>query len=272
MKLARKNNLSNVDNLQQYVINEFASEITQKKYLEIAEKGLWQSEEILIDKYFLKNSSVLDIGCGTGRTTISLYKMGYKVVGVDITPKMIESAKKIALEKKLDINYQIGDATGLEFEDNFFGNAIFANNGWCQIPGQLKRQKALDEIFRVLKPGGYFIFTAHKRYYSPYYLFFWTKQWLKLYLLKPLGFNIKEIDFGDRFFLRTSNDTKLKQEQYIHITNIDEVKNQIKNSGFKLIKTVTMANLSESDAKNRRGTVTKRDKADKSSVFYICIK
>ncbi|MFA6254662.1 MAG: methyltransferase domain-containing protein [Patescibacteria group bacterium] len=258
--------------LQQDVIDEFSSELTKDMYLAQAEKGLWQSEEIVIDKYFPKNSSVLDIGCGTGRTTIPLHLKGYQVLGVDITPMMIESAKKIITAKKLDIHYQIGDATKLEFENNFFDNAIFANNGWTQIPGSTKRQKALDEIYRVLKPGGYFIFTAHQRYYSPYHIFFWLKQWLKLYLLKPLGFKVKELEFGDRFFQRNVNGKKTNQWQYIHIPNVSEVKKQIQNSGFKLVETVVMAKLSESDAANRRSTLTKKDQADKSPVFYICQK
>lgn len=272
MKLQKSKSINEIESLKQSVINEFSSDITQEKYLKIGEKGLWQSEETFIDKYFAKNSRILDIGCGTGRTTIPLYLKGYKVVGVDITPKMIESAKKIALNKNLNIDYQIGDATDLKFEANFFYNAIFSNNGWTQIPGKVNRQKALNELYRVLKPGGYFIFTSHKKRYSPYYLFFWIKQWLKIYLLKPLGFNIKEIEFGDRFFSRESGGTEFKEKQYIHIPNINEVKKQIQNSGFKIVESLTMGDISKTDASERGSTLTKKDNAAKSPVFYICSK
>lgn len=146
--------MNHIERVKNESIDEFGSPVTQKKYAKIAEQGFWESEEILINKYFKPNTKILDIGCGSGRTAISLYKKSYTVIGVDITPEMIDTAKKIASAKKINVDYRVGDATNLEFPDNYFDNAIFANNGWVQIPGKQNRQKALNEIYRVLKPGG----------------------------------------------------------------------------------------------------------------------
>ena len=264
--------MKNATQIQEEVINEFGSKPTQEKYTQIAEEGFWQSEEVLIKKYFKINSSILDVGCGTGRTTIPLYQMGYKVTGVDITPQMIATAQKIAQSKNLNIDYQVGDATNLGFQDNFFDNALFSNNGWTQIPGKQNRQKALKEIYRILKPGGHYIFTAHKRYYSDFYCLFWIKQWVKFYILKPLGFKIKEIDFGDRFFRRHIGDKKLKQKQYIHISSIKEVKKQIKESDFKLVYQASMGGISKIDADSQKASLAKRDNAAKTPIFYVCKK
>lgn len=264
--------MKNTTQIQKEVISEFGSDVTQEKYTLIAEEGLWQSEEVLIKKYFKPNSSILDVGCGTGRTTILLHQMGYQITGVDITPQMIATAKKIAQSKNLNINYQIGDATNLKFQDNFFDNALFANNGWTQIPGKQNRQKALKEIYRILKPGGHYIFTAHKRYYSGFYCLFWIKQWIKFYILKSLGFKIKEVDFGDRFFRRHVGGKKLKQKQYIHIPSIKEVEKQIKESGFKLVYQVSMGEISKIDADSQKASLTQGDDATKSPIFYVCKK
>lgn len=264
--------MKDIAQIQKNVINEFSSKTTQAKYVQIAEKGLWGSEKILIKKYFKPDSIILDIGCGSGRTTIPLLKMDYNVIGVDITPQMIETAKKVAKSKNLDIDYRVGDAVNLEFEDNYFDSAIFANNGWTQIPSKRKRQKALNEIYRVLKPGGIYIFTAHKRYYSGFYFFFWIKQWFRFYILKPLGIKIEEIDFGDRYFRRQVNGKKLKQKQYIHIASIKEVKEQIKKSGFKLVKAISMGEVSKDDAISQRASLSEREKSEKTPTFYICEK
>ena len=242
--------------LRDLVIKEFSTEPTQKFYIAKAEEGLWDSESILIKKFFRLKSSVLDIGCGTGRTTIPLFKMGYNVLGVDITPKMVENAKKIAKSKKLKIKYKFGDATNLKYEENSFDNALFSYNGWSQIPRKENRLKALEEIYRVLKQDGYFIFTSHTRIMNGFFTF-WMKQWIRFYLLKPLGFPIDETDFGDRFFQR--GETKFKK-QYIHIPSLEEVKKQINEAGFELIMAEKSDNISK--AKNPDPPVT----------FYVCKK
>jgi len=96
---------------------------------------------------------LLDTACGTG--LVSLRAAGLlgpqgRVLGTDISEKMIEMAKAMALEKKIDtISFERMDSEQLGLPDAGFDVALCAL-GLMYIPDPLQ---ALREIYRVLKPG-----------------------------------------------------------------------------------------------------------------------
>jgi SAM-dependent methyltransferase len=219
------------DQIKQRLIDSFSSEASIKKYQNDVEKGLWASEEILIQQFFPAESSVLDLGCGAGRTTLPLHEMGYVVTGVDITPKFIDLAKTRASEKNFQIDFRVGDACSLDFPDNSFDNVLFSFNGWSMIPTKESRLEAAKEIYRVLKPNGHYIFTAHKRTFFGQELI-WITQFIRLYLLKPLGYKTLEKDFGDYYFTRDS-ETSYPISQFVSFMDVNEVKKLHEGLVFK---------------------------------------
>lgn len=249
---------NNTPNLKNLVITEFSEPNTIAFYKKKAYEGLWIGESEIINRYFTKKgATVLDLGCGTGRTTIPLHKMGYKVIGVDLTEAMIQAAKEIAILENLDIDYQVGDATALNFKGNSFDYILFSNQGWSQIPGKENRLTALKEMRRVLKPDGILAFTAHPRSFNVEFGAFWIWQWVRFYILKHLGLNIPEQDFGDRFFERK---TEFTSKQFVHIPSVNEVRAMIQKSGLKELET------------NRELQISEKDIRKNPPVFYVCRK
>ena len=103
------------------------------------------------------HASILDVGCGTGRTTACLRRQGHQVIGVDISYAMIQSAHQACGDTAVLVN----DACYLSFKPHEFDVVVFSFNGMDYIYPYADRLQALQEIKRVLKPGGLFIFSSH---------------------------------------------------------------------------------------------------------------
>lgn len=96
---------------------------------------------------------LLDAGCGPGTITVGLAERVAPgtVTGFDIGESEVERATKLADERGIsNAHFQIADSKDLPFEDNSF-DAVFSSAMLEHVP---EREKALDEMIRVLKPGG----------------------------------------------------------------------------------------------------------------------
>jgi ubiquinone/menaquinone biosynthesis C-methylase UbiE len=235
--------------LTQYVIDSFSTENSVQKYTNDIASGLWASEKLLVEKYFAQGSTILDLGCGPGRTSLALAEMGYKVTGVDVTPKFIDIAKS----KLSTINFAVGDATKLRFADQAFDNILFSFNGWSMIPSAHGRAEAAAEIYRVLKSRGYYIFCVHKRTIIGQELT-WLTQLIRLKVLKPLGYPSKEQDFGDFYFNRDT-ETTYPIPQFVNFMDIKEVKRLHEDLGFQVQLMAMRSELSKSDDQLKSGDV-----------------
>ncbi len=100
-------------------------------------------------------SRALDVGTGPGQLAFYLAQAGIDVTGIDISPKMVETARKKARERMLSIDFQTGDAEHLPFEANTFDVVVSRNLVWT-LPAP---ETAMREWHRVLKPGGRIIIS-----------------------------------------------------------------------------------------------------------------
>ncbi len=108
-------------------------------------------------KKYVVGKKVLDLGCGMGYGAAELKKIGAKeVVGVDNDPEAIEFAKGFAGKK---VRFLKADATALLFPDQEFDVVVS-----FEVIEHIKDyQQYLKEAFRVLKLGGYLIFSTPNR-------------------------------------------------------------------------------------------------------------
>ena len=116
---------------------------------------LWTELEFLF-RYAEKGEKVLDVGCGNGRFSRYLEETEY--LGLDFSENLITEAKKLFPQKR----FLLGNALSLPFEDSSF-DKVYAIALIHHIPLEEYRVKALQEMYRVLKPGGMVFLTAWKR-------------------------------------------------------------------------------------------------------------
>ncbi|MEL7269570.1 MAG: class I SAM-dependent methyltransferase [Bacteroidota bacterium] len=193
--------------------------------------GLWDSEKYVFQKYLKPEDKILDLGCGTGRTTFAIYKLGFtNIVGVDLTPEMVAIADELNAHFHTNIAFKIGDATKLDSTNAIYDAVLFSYNGLMTIPNGVNRNKAIGEIYRVLKPSGTFIFTTHDRERGAQHFKFWREEKQKWNMGNQ---NPALYEYGD-IITKSRNESK---EIFIHIPNQEEVADLLATNGFKVMET-----------------------------------
>jgi len=97
----------------------------------------------------------LDVGCGTGAAAREISGGGLEVTGVDVDPKQIEAARGAGEGRNL--RFRVMDATALDFGDGEF-DIVATSMATHHIPDW---ERAFSEMVRVLRPGGYLIYSDH---------------------------------------------------------------------------------------------------------------
>jgi ubiquinone/menaquinone biosynthesis C-methylase UbiE len=104
------------------------------------------------------HGKVLEVAVGTGRN-FPFYPEGVRLTGIDLTPAMLEIARKKADELGLDADLREGNAQELPFPDASF-DAVVCTLSLCNIPDD---RRAVAEMKRVLRPRGRLLLLDHVR-------------------------------------------------------------------------------------------------------------
>ena len=107
----------------------------------------------------------LDVGCGEGANTRSLARASAKMTGIDIAPTFVRHALAQENQEPLGIHYLTADALHLPFDDAQFDFA----SAFMSMMDMPQQGDVLKEIFRILKPQGFFQFTIlHPCFVPPF--------------------------------------------------------------------------------------------------------
>jgi SAM-dependent methyltransferase len=189
------------------------------------ELGLWQSERVLIERFFPnRDAPLLEAGCGAGRVAIGVWELGYRdVTAFDFAAELVDQAISLAAERKAGaIRFFVADATRLPapvchlmddnrprfpsevppgvchlMDDKQFHGVLFMFNGLMQIPGRAHRRQALWQLHRVCAPGAPLLFTTHDRDHSAMERAMWrleAERWSRGEQ------DARLVEFGDRYF------------------------------------------------------------------------
>ena len=120
--------------------------------------GYEQWSQYLIDT--LKNLGAgvqgVDIGCGNGYFTRALIRAGYRTLGVDVSPEMLNRAQEISFKEGVRTEFLLGDITKLKLNAKV-DFAVAVNDCLNYVPRQ-KLKSAFSRVHANLKKGGIFIF------------------------------------------------------------------------------------------------------------------
>ena len=103
--------------------------------------------------------TVLDLGCGGGFMAEALARKGARVVGIDPSAPAVEAARKHARAEGLSIDYRVGSGEHVPLESATADCVVCVD----VLEHVESVERVLDEVRRVLKPGGIFLFDTINR-------------------------------------------------------------------------------------------------------------
>jgi SAM-dependent methyltransferase len=190
--------------------NKFAEgEIGTREFFNAIERHRYQTEWHIpgvVNFQRWRDSDVLEVGCGLGTDAINFARRGARYTGVDLTEASIELVRRRFEFESLTADLRVADAEALPFDADSF-DLVYSHGVLHHTPDT---QQAINEVHRVLKPGGTaMVMLYHKNSYN---------YRVNIMILRRLGVRMLGFDWGPGLVhkLTGEDESRLREIQRIY--------------------------------------------------------
>jgi SAM-dependent methyltransferase len=193
--------------------NKFAEgEIGTREFFNAIERHRYQTEWHIpgvVNFPRWRDSDVLEVGCGLGTDAINFARRGARYTGVDLTEASIDLVRRRFEFESLTADLRVADAEALPFDADSF-DLVYSHGVLHHTPDT---QQAIDEVHRVLRPGGTaMVMLYHKNSYN---------YRVNIMILRRLGVRMLGFDWGPRLVHRLTGEDESRLRELQRIYRLD---------------------------------------------------
>jgi SAM-dependent methyltransferase len=190
-----------------------------------AENQLFEFDEQVLLRHIRKPGLAVDLGCGTGRAVVALARRGIRGLAVDLSPHMLSIVAEKAQRENLPIQCLQANLVELGcLSDRSADYALCLFSTLGMIRGQKIRRRVLENVRRILKPGGLFVMHVHNYWFNLFDPL--GRRWLMKHFFERL--KNREIEPGDKFFPFHGI-----TQMFLHTFKQSELRRELRRAGFR---------------------------------------
>jgi 2-polyprenyl-3-methyl-5-hydroxy-6-metoxy-1,4-benzoquinol methylase len=200
---------------------------------DLAKKTLLYFPDEMVNPKLFEGKRVLDLCCGAGGKSVLLAQMGARVTAVDIDEGFIDMARDFADSQDIDIDFQVGDARDLRFEEKSF-DYVFSFDALEHVDPP---EDMLTQAKRVLVCGGRLImsFTNWERHDGHHMTDAISLPWIHLMISQKRLLDMYRHLVGDDMYVLRAGSLESERIAYVNRLRLKTARRIIEESGFKRI-------------------------------------
>lgn len=174
------------------------------------------------------NQTMIDLGCGTGRTSIPLAQAGYDVIAVDLSQTMLQrlSEKAVAVDLRGKVASIRANLVELDcLADHSADHAVCLFSTMGMIAGRKYRRQMLAHVHRIVRPGGIFLLHVHHR---------WAALREKDGIATTMKSIIKSFDKSEHEFGDSVYEYRGLDQMFMHRFGRIEIERDLQSAGWKV--------------------------------------